>query len=109
MQPTNYPRGLASSPDPQQLSLTVSSATHLILWIVGAVAVGHGFNPMTTQNAAQAYIDVVINAAPAVMVVYHAVMTFWGLIRKGLSYFKKQPVTMSGAALSPSSTAPAQQ
>jgi hypothetical protein len=108
MQPT-YPTGLASSQDPSQLSLTVSSATQLILWIVGAVAVGHGFNPLSATNAAQAYIDVAINAAPAIMVVYHAVMTFWGLIRKGLSYFKKQPVTTSGIALSPSPTAAANQ
>ena len=92
MQPT-YPRGLASSQDPEQLSLTISSAAQLILWIVGLVAVNKGFNPMAATNAAQAYIDVVINAAPAVMVVYHAVMTFWGLVRKGLSYFKKSTVT----------------
>lgn len=84
-----YPKGLASSQDASQLSLTVSSATQLILWIVGLVAVQHGFNPMTAQNAAQAYIDVAINAAPAIMVVYHAVMVFWGLARKGFSYFKK--------------------
>jgi hypothetical protein len=89
MQPSTYPKGLASSQDPSQLSLTVSSATQLILWIVGTVAVDKGFNPMTATNAAQAYIDVAINAAPAFMVVYHAVMFFWGLIRKGLSYFKK--------------------
>src|SRR4051794_4786800 len=109
MQPT-YPRGLASSQDSSQLSLTVSSATQLVLWTVGTVAVGHGFNPLSAQNAAQAYIDVVLNAAPAVMVVYHAVMTSWGLIRKGLSYFKKNPVSVfNGNTAGSSTSAPAQQ
>jgi hypothetical protein len=74
------------------------------------VAVGHGFNPLTAQNAAQAYIDVVVNAAPAVMVVYHAVMTFWGLIRKGLSYFKKSaPTALTMSTTGASTTIPAQQ
>jgi hypothetical protein len=109
MQPSTYPRGLASSQDPQNLSLTVSSAAQLILWLVGMVAVDKGFDPLAATNAAQAYIDVAINAAPAFMVIYHTVMMFWGLIRKGLSYFKKQPATVSSVALSPSPTAAANQ
>jgi hypothetical protein len=109
MQPT-YPRGLASSQDASQLSLTLSIATQLVLWIVGTIAVDKGFDPLTATNAAQAYIDVAINAAPAFMVVYHTVGFFWGLIRKGLSYFKKSaPTTLNMSTAGASLTAPAQQ
>lgn len=103
MQPT-YPTGLASSQDSSQLSLTVSSASQLILWMVATFAVHKGMDPMAATNAAQAYIDVAVNALPAGFVVYHAVMTFWGLTRKGFAYFRKQP----GFQAAPTPTAPAQ-
>jgi hypothetical protein len=83
-----YPKGLASSQDPQTLSLTVSSATQVLLYLVAFYAVHKGLDPATATNQVQAIIDLLVNAAPLVMVIYHSVQTVWGLARKLFSFFK---------------------
>lgn len=104
---TKYPTGLASSQDPQTLSLTVSSATQVLLYLVAFFAVHKGLDPTAATTQVQAIIDLIINAAPLVMVLYHSVMTAWGLIRKFYSMFAK-PVSPQALANLPT-PAPAQQ
>lgn len=88
-----YPAGLASSQDNTQLSLTVSSVTQLLLWLVAWFAVSKGLNPMDAQTNAQAYIDVIVNAIPLIMALYHSVMVIWGGARKLFALSKKVPVS----------------
>lgn len=85
---STYPPVLASSQDSTQLSLTISSASKMVLFLVATYAAHKGLNPDTATNQVQALIDLGVGTAPLILAVYHAVMTGWGLIRKILSYWK---------------------
>lgn len=89
-----YPKGLASSQDPTQLSLTVSSATQFALYFVAAYAVHKGLDPASATTQVQQLIDFTVNMVPLVMMTYHGVQTIWGLARKLFAFFKKVPPTV---------------
>lgn len=83
-----YPKFLASSQDPTQLSVTVSSAIQGVLYLVAFAAVHKGLDPTVAQTQVQALIDLTVNALPAVLATYHFVNMFWGAVRKLLSYWR---------------------
>lgn len=89
--PNTYPVGLRSSVDPSQLSLSVSSAVKVVLFLTAYFAVHKGLDPMTAQNQVQGLIDLAMNTVPLVLALYHAVQLGWGLCRKLLSFAKSKP------------------
>lgn len=89
--PNTYPRILASSQDATSLSLSVSSAIKVVLFVTAYFAVHKGLDPFTAQNQVQGLIDLTLNIVPLVLALYHAVQLGWGLCRKLLSFAKSKP------------------
>lgn len=71
-----------SSLDPSQVSLTVSSLTQFVIFLVGYFAVSKGFDVTTAKTQVQAISDVIVSMVPACFAVYHGFMTIYGLARK---------------------------
>lgn len=72
----------ASSVDPSQVSLTISSATKMVIFLVGYFAAVKGFDPATATTNVQAISDIALSLVPACFALYHGLMTIYGIIRK---------------------------
>lgn len=80
-----YPKFLASSVDPTQLSLTVESFSKVVIGLLAWWGVSKGFNVLTAQNQLQVIIDIIAQSVPIAFTLWNAMLTVWGLVRKLLS------------------------
>lgn len=83
-----YKGFLASSQDPAQLSLTVESGTKVLIGIAALYATSKGLDAATATTQVQQILDVATQGVAAGFTLYHSMQTVWGLVRKGLAYFK---------------------
>jgi len=89
---------MSSVADPGQLSLTVASLTKANLSAAALYAVYKGLDAQTVTSQVQTIIDTVATGLAAGLVVYHTVMTIYGLVRKlYFAYFAKPVVTVEVA------------
>jgi hypothetical protein len=88
----------ASSIDPTQLSLTIESASKVLIGLIGWFAVSKGLDVATAQTQLQAIVDLIAQAIPVAFTLWNSLLTIWGLVRKLFVYFGTT-----------STTAPAQQ
>ncbi len=74
----------ASSVDPSQISLTVSSIFKAAIFFVGYFAAAKGFDVTTATTQVEAIRDIVLTSIPAGFALFHAITAVWGLVRKVL-------------------------
>lgn len=89
-----YPKVLASSQDPTKLSLSVTSATQVILYMVAFFAVHKGLDPNAATTQVQGLIDLGVTMLPLIMALYHSVQLAFGLVRKLLALLKTPTPTV---------------
>jgi hypothetical protein len=83
---------LSSSANPGNLSLTVASFTKTLLSIAALYAVAKGLDTQTVTSQVQQVIDTVATGFTAALVVYHSLMTVYGLVHKALHALFAKPV-----------------
>lgn len=86
-----YPKFLASSQDPTQISLTIESAGKVLIGFMGWIAVSKGMDAATAQTQLQVIIDLIAQAVPLCYTLWHTLQLVWGAVRKLLALFKKDP------------------
>jgi hypothetical protein len=78
---------LTSSVNPNELSLTISSISQVLIGIGAWFAVSKGLDPAAAQTNLQAIFDVAAQIIPMVYTLYHSMQTAWGLLRKAYVFF----------------------
>lgn len=81
---------LSSSVNPQELSLTVSSISKVLIGLVGWFAVSKGLDPAAAQTQLQAIVDIMAQAVPLCFTLFNSLQTVWGLVRKLITYFAQK-------------------
>lgn len=72
----------ASSHNPEEVSLTVSSIFKVVIFLVAMFATQKGFDVSTATNNVEAIRDIVISLVPACFALYHGCQAVYGLVRK---------------------------
>lgn len=96
MNQTQFTGFLSSSANPGSLSLTVSSFTQAVIWMVGAYAVARGLDAQTITNNLQLLIAQTATVVATSLMMYHTGVTIWGLARK-VWYALAAKKTVSGS------------
>ena len=78
-----------SSLDPNKVSLTITSISKFVTFLVLTYAVSKGFDPNTATTGVQQVTDIILSAVPACFAIWHAGEAIYGLIRK---FFVVAPV-----------------
>lgn len=73
---------MASSADPNQISLTIESFSKVLIGVIGWYAVSKGMNATNAQTTLQAIIDLIAQAVPMVFTLWNGGLMAWGLVRK---------------------------
>lgn len=84
----------ASSQDPAQLSLTISSVSQALIGLVGFFAAAKGLDPSAATSQVQALVDVGTQVVVAGYTAYHSMQTAYGLVRKLYAYFFSDPSSL---------------
>lgn len=72
----------ASSVDPAEISLSIESASKVLIGLIGWWAVSKGMDAATAQSQLQAIVDLIAQAVPVVFTLWNTMLTVWGLVRK---------------------------
>lgn len=72
----------ASSVDPTEVSLTVSSAGKIIVSLLVMFLARKGFDPMVAKSGLEQIVDILVGLVPAVVALYHGYQMCVGLLRK---------------------------
>lgn len=75
---------LTSSIDPNQLSLSVSSAANVVIGLIGTLLAYKGLDSSTITTQLQAIVAIVVTLIPVGFTVWHSLQLAWGLVRKVL-------------------------
>ncbi len=78
---------LTSSTNPNELSLTISSFSQVVIGLAGWFAVSKGLDPAQATTNLQAIVDVAAQIVPLAYTLYHSLQTAWGVIRKAYVFF----------------------
>lgn len=87
-------RGIfASSVDPtgQTLSLTIESASKVLIGLATWFAVAKGMDPAAATTQLQALIDLAAQAVPLMFTFYHIMQAAWGIVRKLYTLYATRP------------------
>jgi hypothetical protein len=82
---------LSSSVDPAQLSLTVESASKVIIGLIGTLVAYKGIDSIAVTTQLQAIVDIGITLIPVAFTTWHSLQLIWGAWRKLLVALTTKP------------------
>lgn len=72
----------ASSHNPEEVSLTVSSIFKVVIFLVATYATQKGLDATQATTNVEAIRDIVLSLVPASFALYHGCQAIYGLVRK---------------------------
>lgn len=82
----------SSSVDPQQLSLSVTSAANVIIGLLGTFLAYKGFDSGAITTQLQAIVAIAVTLIPVGFTTWHSLQLGYGLLRKVIVLLSKKAI-----------------